>query len=83
MQTTKVLEETVVFLTQPSRLGSGITRGMLTHWTREGVLPRRRGKIISRTPVTLEWCLQGGQRVTSVEAYQRFTRKINGEDQPQ
>lgn len=80
MQTIDVLYETVVPLKQPSRLGKDISCDQLDHWARKGLMPRRNGKIISRERVTLDFCYRGSQKFTSVEAYQRFLKKINGEE---
>ena len=75
----QVLTEEVLWVSQPKKISPMLTRDMLMHWIRRGVLPCRRRKKGDAQPqrITLEWAKLGGQLVTSREAYLRFLRKIN------
>jgi hypothetical protein len=74
MQTTRVLDETIVHCSEGGKLTGRPCQDSLYNWRKKGV--KRRG---DRKIVTLEWCYLGGEPVTSVEAYERFQKRINGE----
>ena len=75
MQTTKVLEETVIRQSERHRLPGNPSVQRLTAWRLRGVKCRATG-----VRHTLEWCYVGGEPVTSLEAYERFNRRVNGEN---
>lgn len=83
MQTTRVLQETVVLCSQPRELGAKISADQVSNWRTRGILPRKSDGSVNRKAkrVTLEWAMQGGVPVTSREAYMRFCRRINGEEE--
>ena len=74
MQTVAILDETMVRFDQgPTDLPGAPSRWKLRRWASKGL----------RTPsgerVTLEWCYDGGKPVTSMEAWMRFQKAVNGE----
>jgi hypothetical protein len=71
------LEETTVFCSEARRLKGKPSPDTLYNWRSEGIECRTSG-----VRVTLEWCLLGGRPVTSIEAYERFLKRINGELPP-
>ena len=75
MKTTRILNETVCFLSEGHRLPTKPPRTTLRRWALEGC----------RTPdgvVTLEYCYRGRSPITSVEAFDRFLARVNGEEVP-
>lgn len=77
MQTTRVLKETVIRCSHSNKLAGKPSKDTLYDWRTKGIERRCDGVV-----VTLEWCRLGGQPVTSLEAYERFHKRVNGELPP-
>jgi len=79
--TTKVLEETLVYLSDAPRElegphGKGPTYQRVKRWCEKGVNVRRSRP---QRRATLEWCYIGSLPVTSKEAFRRFSAAIKPE----
>jgi len=74
MQTVRVLSETVIRAHQRHRLAGKPHKCTLYRWRKRGTKHPVTGYL-----VTLEWAYLGGEPVTSLEAYDRFMRQLNGE----
>lgn len=80
MQTTRVLSETIIYCADVRRFGPGVNARMVWYWRRKGIPVRVDGKIQrSQARVTLEWAMHGGRPATSLEAIERFRKRVNGE----
>lgn len=80
MQTTRILSETIVYCADVRRFGPGVNARMIWFWRTKGLPVRSHGKIDRTRPrVTLEWAMQGGRPATSLEAIERFRKRLNGE----
>lgn len=70
----RVARETVVLLAHRRKLPNKPSRTTLYCWRKTGLVSKISGKRI-----TLEWCRYGGLPATSLEAYDRFMQRLNGE----
>lgn len=77
--TLAVLDETVVYFSKPAKLPGRPAKSTLVNWKTRGVLAKR-GPRSPGPLIYLEWAYIGGAVVTSMEAYERFQRGINGEE---
>jgi hypothetical protein len=73
--TTRVLYESIVYCSQSRSLPGKPSADSIYNWRTRGVRCRR-----THHRITLEWAYYGGQPVTSREAFDRFLRRINGEE---
>ena len=70
----KILGETVIGFSEGREKTPGNpSYFQLWSWAKHGLLARKLAK-----RVTLEYCQQAGRYVTSLEAVERFYRKLNG-----
>jgi hypothetical protein len=74
MQSPRIIDETIVEFPDGPKLTGSPSRQTLTRWSTEGVESKSTGEVI-----TLEWAQIGYRRVTSLEAYERFLARLNGE----
>lgn len=73
MKTLAVLSETIVLFADARKLKGKPHWWDLRNWARYGLVSKFTGE-----KITLEWAVYGGKRCTSVEAFDRFLKKLNG-----
>jgi len=73
MKTTRICKEEIVYFSDRSRLTGKPSRRRLWNWAKLGLISD------SGKRVTLEYAKIGGSWATSIEAYERFIQRINGE----
>jgi hypothetical protein len=76
---TGILKETVVYFSRAANLPGKPSKAVLVNWKDDG-LQVKRSKRRPPPTVRLEYAYLGGQLVTSLEAYDRFQRRVNGEE---
>lgn len=71
----RIMRETRVRLSEGRLLPTPVSQRTLQKYIKVGQESRYTGEIVK-----LEWCQDGGRRVTSVEAFERFQLRLNGEE---
>ena len=78
MQNSRIAEETYIFFSDAHKVLPGEPSiNTVKRWTRRGMAGTGDG-IFHR----LEWCRMAGRSATSMQAYHRWLRRINGEAPP-
>ncbi len=74
-----IFNETLIYCSEPQHLPGRVTTDMLRDWRNKGLEIKRGPKFGQR--VTLDWAWLGGRPVTSLQAFARFQRQLNGEEE--
>lgn len=74
MRTMRVCRETTIYLSDKNKLPHKVTLRTLRNWITRGLISDTGER------VTLEYAKIGGALATSLEAYERFLKRLNGED---